>query len=85
MGSASVPRVSQVVAATWCRALQMDSLPPNANFFLVGGDSLTGVLVATELSQELGTGIGLADLLDAPAFDDFVGRVVDVMAEADDA
>ncbi len=77
----SVPEagVSRVVAESWCGVLHFDSLPPDANFFLLGGDSLTAVMIAAEVGDRLGVEIGLTDLVDAPTFEGFVERVVDVI------
>ncbi len=67
--------VEQVTAQAWCAALRMPELPPRANIFSLGGDSLIAVIVAAEISGRLGVEIGLSDLLDAPMFEDFVGLV----------
>jgi aryl carrier-like protein len=80
MTSGPVQDLSQVVAATWCAALGLESLPPNANVFLIGGDSLRAVMIAAELNKRLGTEIGLSDLLDAPTFDEFVDRLAHIVA-----
>lgn len=80
MMSVSVEELNQVVEAVWCAALGLDSLPPNANFFLIGGDSLSAVVIAAELNEWLGTEIGLSDLLDAPAFDHFVDHIAQIVA-----
>jgi len=80
MKSVSAEDVSQVVAAAWCAALDLELLPPNANLFLIGGDSLTAVVIAAQLNERLGTEIGLSDLLDAPTFGEFVDRIAQVVA-----
>lgn len=68
-------RTAAVVTRAWCEALNLDALPPDANFFQLGGDSLTAVMAAADIGGELGVEIGLADLLDAPVFEEFVERV----------
>jgi acyl carrier protein len=68
-------RMAAVVSRAWCQALNLDALPSDANFFLLGGDSLTAVMAAADIGEELGVEIGLADLLEAPAFGEFVERV----------
>jgi acyl carrier protein len=80
MMSVSVEEIRQVVAAAWCAALRLESLPPNANIFLVGGDSLNAVLIAADLNERLGTEIGLSDFLDAPTFDEFIDRIAQFVA-----
>jgi acyl carrier protein len=67
--------VEQVAALAWCSALHLPELPPRANIFSLGGDSLIAVIVAAEISDRLGVEISLSDLLDAPMFDDFVDLV----------
>ncbi len=83
MTSTSVGDLSQIVADAWCAALGLDSLPPNANIFLIGGDSLTAVMIAAKLGGRLGAEIGLSDLIEAPAFDEFVARVARIVAAVD--
>jgi acyl carrier protein len=68
-------RVSAVVHQAWRSALLLDELPDDANFFLLGGDSLTAVMVAAEVRDQLGAEIGLADLLEAPTVGEFAERV----------
>jgi acyl carrier protein len=80
MTRVSLQEVSQNVAAAWCGALNLGSLPPNANFFLLGGDSLIAVMIAADLGERLGAEVGLADLLEAPTFDEFVDRVALLVA-----
>ena len=82
MDSGSPAGIDEVVADAWCAALGSQSLPPNANIFLMGGDSLTAVMVAADLAERLGVEITLSDLLDAPHFDEFVGRVAELVTAA---
>jgi acyl carrier protein len=80
MTSASVDDLTGIVANAWCAALGLDALPPDANIFLIGGDSLVAATIATELGERLGVEIGIADLLDAPTFPAFVDRVAGIVA-----
>lgn len=68
-------RVAALASQAWCSALGLDEVPEEANFFLLGGDSMTAVLVAAEVGSGLGIEIGLDDLLEAPTFEAFVERV----------
>jgi acyl carrier protein len=74
--------VREIVGATWCRALRLDALPPGANLFLLGGDSLVAVLIASDLIELLNVEIVLTDLLEAPTFDEFVDRVTEIVSSA---
>lgn len=67
--------VEQVTAQAWCSALRVPELPPGANFFSLGGDSLIAVIIAAEIGDRLCVEISLSDLLDAPMFDDFAALV----------
>ena len=82
MTSVSPTRIGVVVADAWCAALGLQSLPHNANIFLIGGDSLTAVMIAAELAERLGVEISLSDLLEAPSLDEFVERVVEIVTVA---
>jgi acyl carrier protein len=82
MTTVSPQDLTGIVAATWCEVLGLEALPREANFFAIGGDSLTAVIVAAELRERLGGEVSLSDLLDAPAFGDFVARVAEVVPEA---
>jgi dihydroaeruginoic acid synthetase len=68
-------RVAALASLAWCAALGLDEVPEDGNFFLLGGDSMTAVMVAAEVGSALGTEISLDDLLQAPSFAAFVERV----------
>jgi acyl carrier protein len=71
--------VEQVVAQAWRTALNLEVLPPNANVFNLGGDSLIAVMIASDIGEQLGAEVGLADLIEAPFFGDFVVRVAELV------
>jgi len=80
MTSAGVDELEEVVAASWRDALGLESLPPDANLFAIGGDSMVAVVIAADLGQRLGVEVGLADLLDHPTLSAFTDRLRDVVA-----
>lgn len=58
--------VERVVAMVWGQELGRDRLLLSDDFFLLGGDSLSGVRASVRLSEILGTKVDLADLFRSP-------------------
>jgi acyl carrier protein len=57
----------RAVAHLWCEVMQMSALPgPNEDFFALGGDSMTMVLVEFRVTEELGVQLPTGALLAAP-------------------
>tara|TARA_Y100000780_G_scaffold232578_1_gene267156 strand:+ start:11517 stop:15164 length:3648 start_codon:yes stop_codon:yes gene_type:complete len=60
-----------LVKSVWEKALGVQGIPDNANFFTIGGHSLLGVDVCHELKRITGVNLGLKDLLQRPVLQDF--------------
>lgn len=71
------------VEAAWCSIFGLDHVDRTANFFSLGGDSLRGMMLIADLQERLGITVLLADLLDAPTFDDFASTVAGPHREAE--
>ncbi|MGD0602370.1 MAG: phosphopantetheine-binding protein [Streptosporangiaceae bacterium] len=80
MKSLAPEAIKEAVAQAWCTALRLETLPPKANIFTLGGDSLIAVMIAADIGDRLGAEIGLTDLLEAPEFEDFAARVATILA-----
>lgn len=67
-GSMSNPTtyLERLVAVIWGQELGKDRVLLNDDFFLLGGDSLSGVRASVRLSEMLGTKVDLADLFKFP-------------------
>lgn len=61
----------QIVREVWEKALNINGVPDNANFFTIGGHSLLGVEVCYEIKKQTGISLSLKDLLQRPVLSDF--------------
>jgi acyl carrier protein len=72
MGSAVIegegPRdeAEHKVAAIWERLLKMETVPRDADFFELGGNSIRATVAAGMIEQEFGLSLPVADLFAAP-------------------
>ena len=69
--AAAVPRAprtptEEVVAGIWADVLRLDAVSVDDNFFEVGGHSLTALQVFVRIQRQLGVGLPLATLFEAP-------------------
>ncbi len=58
--------IEKMVAAIWARALDMDSVGVDDNFFDLGGHSLIAVQIMTQLEKETGKRLPIAALFEWP-------------------
>ncbi|MEV0461291.1 condensation domain-containing protein, partial [Catellatospora methionotrophica] len=68
-------QLTATVAAIWTQLLGVDATAPDADFFALGGHSLTAVRLAARLREQLGVEVPLRDLFEAPRLAEFVVRV----------
>ncbi|WP_321475252.1 AMP-binding protein [uncultured Paludibaculum sp.] len=66
----------ELLAGLWGEALDMEAVDPAADFFELGGDSLSAVRLLTSIHHTLGYELSLSDLLDAPSPAAMVNRLV---------
>ncbi|GII83400.1 hypothetical protein Ssi03_13900 [Sphaerisporangium siamense] len=70
---AAVPAdLRDAVRRVWQRVLGVVSVPDDAQYFDLGGDSLTAVRLVVELNRSLARRVSVGDLLMHPRFADFV-------------
>ena len=71
-----------LLARIWSETLDRDHVERDADFFELGGDSLTAATVASHIQRALGVEIDLGALTRKPALTDFAGLVDDLMKSA---
>ncbi|WLI75267.1 amino acid adenylation domain-containing protein [Kosakonia sp. H02] len=70
-------QVEAEIARCWAAVLELElPLPPAADFFALGGDSLRATHIVTTLRQQGHAAVKLADLFNHHTFADFVDRVM---------
>ena len=65
-----------IVGEIWMEALQLDGINPDDNFFEMGGDSLTSMMMLFRLSDALNMDMPPDALMDAPTLREFC-RAID--------
>jgi amino acid adenylation domain-containing protein len=60
-GSAST--LVDVIVSVWRESLQRDDIDAESDFFAVGGDSLSAVVIVTDLGERIGREVPIADLI----------------------
>lgn len=60
---------------TWAEVLRRPEVGPDEDFFALGGDSLTALVLLARLRRELGIELGLAELFEAPSPRALAGRL----------
>jgi amino acid adenylation domain-containing protein len=69
--------LGDVVLATFRRALAAPSFGPDDNFFDHGGDSLTALVIVSELGERFSRSLCVGTILDAPTPRALAGRLAD--------
>lgn len=80
-------RLQDQVSAIWARALGVKKIAPDDNFFALGGHSLLGVKMISEIQAKTGIEeeLGLSDLLEFPTLGAFVQRLESLMAPSEES
>lgn len=75
------------VAAIWAKALGVDKINPDDNFFALGGHSLLGVKMMAEIQAKTGIEeeLNLSDLLEFPTLDAFVEHLENLTAPSEES
>lgn len=59
------------MSRVWAETLNVADVPPDADFFTYGGQSILGVRLARRVQREFGVPVSLEDLLDHPVLAEF--------------
>ncbi|MFD8477863.1 phosphopantetheine-binding protein [Kitasatospora sp. NPDC059673] len=59
-------RPVEALAAVFCRVLELDAVPADGNFFLLGGDSLIATRVLSAVAREHGVELTFEDFFADP-------------------
>ncbi|HEX4634844.1 MAG TPA: phosphopantetheine-binding protein [Rhizomicrobium sp.] len=79
-------RLQEQVAAIWAQALGVKRVAPDDNFFALGGHSLLGVKMISEIQAKTGMEeeLKLSDLLEFPTLAAFTEHVEGLMAPSEE-
>jgi phosphopantetheine binding protein len=79
--------LQQQVAAIWAQALGVKEVGPEDNFFALGGHSLLGVRVLTEIQAKTGLEeeLSLSGLLEFPTLDAFTQHLESLLAQDEES
>ena len=78
--------LQEQVAAIWRQALGVKKINPDDNFFALGGHSLLGVKMISEIQAQTGIEeeLNLSDLLEFPTLGAFVQRLESLMTPSEE-
>ncbi|HJS87297.1 MAG TPA: condensation domain-containing protein [Acetobacteraceae bacterium] len=63
------PQIETQLAAIWAKVLRLNAVPPNANFFELGGNSLRAAHLLALTRQTFGRTVSLGQMFKAPTLD----------------
>ena len=72
--------VQQRISAMWEELLALESISPEANFFELGGDSMTAIRLLRRLREEVHPAVKLDDVYDCPSIAQLSIRVEQLLA-----
>lgn len=72
--------VQQRISTMWQELLAMDGISPEANFFELGGDSMTAIRLLRRLREELHPEVKLDDVYEFPSISQLSNRVEQLLA-----
>ncbi|WP_198953246.1 phosphopantetheine-binding protein [Kitasatospora sp. CB01950] len=64
--TSAAPATVAALAAVFCRILELDDVPADGNFFLLGGDSLIATRVLSAVARDHGVELTFEDFLTDP-------------------
>jgi len=69
------PIVENEIEIVWKEVLQMDSLNPDDNFFDIGGDSLSSLVLISKINGTLHLNLKVSYVVENPVFKNFIGNL----------
>ena len=75
------------IAAIWAKALGVKTVAPDDNFFALGGHSLLGVKLLSEIQAKTGLeeDLRLSDLLEFPTLGEFTAHLESLAAPSEES
>ncbi|MEI7789940.1 MAG: phosphopantetheine-binding protein [Alphaproteobacteria bacterium] len=75
------------IAAIWAKALGVKTVAPDDNFFALGGHSLLGVKLLSEIQAKTGLEeeLRLSDLLEFPTLGEFTAHLESLAAPSEES
>ncbi|WP_205660547.1 phosphopantetheine-binding protein [Amycolatopsis antarctica] len=75
--------LAAVVEKIWRDVLGVPGGQTEATFFELSGQSITAVLIANRVEEELGVTVDVEELFDDPDLADFIGKVAEAARAAE--
>ncbi|WP_337157029.1 non-ribosomal peptide synthetase [Pseudomonas putida] len=69
------------IAAIWREVLKVEAVASDDHFLLLGGNSIAATQATARLADELGVGLGLSTLFEAPTLADYSAAVSAILTE----
>ncbi|MEE1831716.1 phosphopantetheine-binding protein [Streptomyces sp. SP17KL33] len=76
--STSRQNVEEFLVAVWKRALNLDHVTVDENFFEVGGDSLAALEILVAIDEQVEADVSITELYELPTIRELAGYIVDV-------
>ena len=82
-----VDTLQSTIAAIWAKALGVKTVAPDDNFFALGGHSLLGVKLLSEIQAKTGLeeDLRLSDLLEFPTLGEFTAHLESLAAPSEES
>ncbi len=82
-----VDTLQSKIAAIWAKALGVKTVAPDDNFFALGGHSLLGVKLLSEIQAKTGLeeDLRLSDLLEFPTLGEFTAHLESLAAPSEES
>jgi acyl carrier protein len=82
-----VDTLQSKIAAIWAKALGVKTVAPDDNFFALGGHSLLGVKLLSEIQAKTGLEeeLRLSDLLEFPTLGEFTAHLESLAAPSEES
>lgn len=75
VGKAATSDLIETISAIWAQFLGLEQVAPDANFFALGGDSLTAIQIVAQINRRFDAALSSYALLDDPTVEALVKRL----------